>query len=195
MSFSFKNTQEDQSNSQYVRPGIQEVDIKEIYYQPIGPNVKEGQKPENSTVEKGVFVLTTKDGASFNYDVLNPDSPEKAEKMMKRMMHFLSKTGKSSEVEALKAKIQTIEAKDFKELIDIFSKRFTGKSVRIKFVATERSGKYYTSVPNFLSGWAESVDVNPSKLIWDEAKDGMPKKDSSKTESTEAGTNNSLPWD
>jgi hypothetical protein len=195
--FNFNNTTEEVNNnaggSLYIRPGIHEVTIKEIYHQPVGPDVKDPSK--NSTIEKGVFVLVDNAGAAHNYDVLNPTAntygtlEENTEKVMKKLMHFLSKTATSADIETLKGKIQQIKADNLKDLIAILSKAFTGKKVRIKFTA--RDGKY-TQVPGFLNGWAECIDVTPTKLRFDEAKDGLVKKDDSKVEST--GSPKELDW-
>lgn len=180
--FSFKDVQEEVgNNNQYIKTGINDITIKEIYHQPIGANIKADKKPASITIEKGVFVLESKEGGIFDYDVLAPKNVEQSDKMMKRLLHFLSKTGKASEVESMKARLQNLEASDFKDLITKLAKVFTGKSVRVKFVGSYPD-RNFTSVPNYLSGWAECIDVNPTQLRYDEAKEGLIKKDSTATE-------------
>lgn len=190
----FKDKEEEvSSNLSYIRTGINDVTIKEIYHQPIGANVKEGQKPENVTIEKGVFVLESKEGGTFNYDVLKPKDVDQEVKMLKRLLHFLSKTGKSSDVEAIKTKLQSLPDMDFATLIKTLAKGFTGKSVRVKFVGSYPDKKY-TSIPNYLSGWAECIDVNPTQLKYDEATEGLAKKDSSKVEKSSTANDDDFPF-
>lgn len=198
MNLSFKGVEEDSSSiGQYIKTGINDITIREVYYQPVGPNVKEGGKPATSGVEKGVFVLVDKQENSFNYDVLSPKDADQAGKMMKRLIHFLSKTGKSSDIDAIKVKLQALPDMTFEQMIATFSKAFTGKQVRLKFVGSYPD-RNYTSLPSYFNGWAECIDVNPTKLVYDESTEGQLKKDSNKVESTSKGesstVNDELPW-
>ncbi len=185
--FSFKDVQEEVStgSNQYVKTGINDVKIIDLYYQPTGPSIKPDKK--DSAIDKAIFVLETKEGAKFDYDVLVPKDDEQSTKMMKRLMHFLSKTGKTSEIDSIKTKLQTLEAKDFEDLVNKLSKVFIGKSVRVKVVGSYPN-RNFPSIPNFLSGWAECIDVNPTQLKYDETSEGLVRKDSSKVETTTSTT-------
>lgn len=92
------------------------------------------------------------------------------------------------------------KATDFKSFIGILSKMAlesnpNSKPFRLMIINKEntKDGKRYNIVPNWTGGFCESMDVNPSKLKWDEAKYGAKKKDASKIETVEDSSSDDVP--
>ncbi len=121
---------------------------------------------------------------------------EQLDSYLIRFKHIFSKTvGEENYDKAIS------KATDFKSFVGILSKMSleanpASKPFRLMVISkyNEKAGKNYNSVPTWSGGVCESMDVNPSKLKFDEAKYGAKKKESSATEIPSA-SKEKMPWE
>ena len=120
----------------------------------------------------------------FNYNPsFNNTEEEQEEKYLQNIKHVFSKAVGEANYDKFIA-----QAKDFDSFIDLLSKMTVEKAgdkskpVRLTLIAKKNKDKYYSSMPTWAGGFCEEMSVTPSKLKFDEAKYGMPKKDATKIE-------------
>lgn len=172
--FSFSKTEEvKQTVGVKASTGIHEfkivsVDIIEIKGKDGNPDWEKGQL--NLVCTK---TIEGKDsvGKTMNYDILYPKDEEGAEKLGKRLMHILSKVSTKDKIETVKDSIKKLDLTSIKSLMNGIKKIVENRSLRLKIVAN-REGKYPT-IPLYYSGYAETIDTNPSELRYDANKEGI----------------------
>jgi len=175
--FSFNNVQEvKQSVGTKVSTGIHEFKILE-------PTIEDVKgKDGNPDWKKGVVVfeciksnqakdLDYSTGKTINYDIMFPRDAEGAEKLGKRLIHIFSKIATKEKIETVKEAIQKLDLSSIETLMKGLSKIIIGRNIRLKIVATQ-DGKYPT-IPLYYAGYAETIDTNPTQLVYNEEKEGV----------------------
>jgi len=174
MSYSFSNAQEEkQKVGTKASTGIHDFKIKSIETELV--TGKDGK--EDWT--KGVVVLeVTKTiegrdsvGRTINYDILYPNSQESADKLAKRIIHIFSKVSTTANIDKVKEAIQKLDLTSIETLVKGLKKIAEGRELRLKVVATQ-DGKYPT-IPLYFAGYAETIDTNPTQLVYNEEKEGI----------------------
>ena len=180
----------------FVRTGVHDFIIKDMYYQPVGANIK-GTKDKTGAVvqhayEMGVIeveVLKTHDGnmcekadGTINFFAPQLKGDDKDKDRISRLFHILVNMSPSAKKEEYKAFIKKLNL-PFDQLINKLGSMLKGKNktVRYKLVAKDGKGAY---LPNFFGGFAEPTDVpySESSIKYDPITEGAIKKDASKTE-------------
>jgi len=129
----------------------------------------------------------------FPFNAYKGDGASSVEDQEKRYLqtikHVFSKTVGT---EAYDATVSNPKINSFELFIKALSymsvevAKDKSKPFRLILIAKNGKGdnasKQYTSMPNWSGGFCESMDVNPTKLTFDESKYGMKKKDTSKVE-------------
>ena len=120
---------------------------------------------------------------------------EQFDNYLVRFKHIFSKTIGDENYDKAVSK-----ATDFKSFISILSKMAlesnpSSKPFRLMIInkMNERAGKKYNIIPTWSGGFCESMDVNPSKLRFDDKKYGIEKKDTSATEKN--NSTEKMPWE
>lgn len=105
---------------------------------------------------------------------------------LKRIKHLFSKViGDSDKYDSLVSKVTSFDSL----IIVLQSTVVNSKPFRLLCIDNKKG---YPKVPDWESGFAESIDINPTKLKFDESKYG--KKVISKNVEVIAATNDSLPF-
>jgi hypothetical protein len=194
--FSFNNVKEEvQKTGTKASTGIHDFKINSIV-------VEEVQgKNDNPDWKKGkvVFEVTKtiegKDsiGKTIDYDILFPRDQESAEKLGKRLMHIFSKISTKDKIDNVKSAIQKLDLSSIDTLMAGIKKIADGRSLRLKVVGDKN--RQYPVIPLYYAGYAETIDTNPSELVYNESTEGLLKKDFSKVEnSTKVEDEDSLPF-
>jgi hypothetical protein len=194
--FSFNNVKEEvQKTGTKASTGIHDFKINSIVIEEV-----QG-KNDNPDWKKGkvVFEVTKtiegKDsvGKTIDYDILFPRDQESAEKLGKRLMHIFSKISTKDKIDNVKSAIQKLDLSSIDTLMAGIKKIADGRSLRLKVVGDKN--RQYPVIPLYYAGYAETIDTNPSELVYNESTEGLLKKDFSKVEnSTKVEDEDSLPF-
>ena len=124
----------------------------------------------------------------FNYNAnFSNTEEEQEEKYLQNIKHVFSKAVGEENYDKFIA-----QAKDFDSFIDILSKmsvekaKANSKPIRLMLIAKKNKDKFYSTMPTWNGGFCEEMSTTPSKLKFDEAKYGMPKKDAAKVEDADS---------
>lgn len=128
----------------------------------------------------------------FNYNPSFSNTEEEQEKKyLQNIKHVFSKAVGEANYDNHIAK-----AKDFDSFISLLSgmsvekAKDKSKPFRLILIAKKNKDKYYSTMPTWGGGYCEEMSVSPTKLKFDEAKYGMPKKDATKVEDTSSPFDN-----
>lgn len=189
--WSFGGIEEEKSKSftpKYLTHGVHEVTIRNIREEKLSDGKYTVMAVDFEGSEK-----YEEDGEvkfqSYTEKFFKPDTVERKEKLFKRLIHLFSKVGGRAKEEEIKAHINKQQFKTFGDVVSYFNKLADGKKVRIKLVSRQEkssdgtwvNGKY-CALPNYHSGWAESIDYVPSKLVYNPEREGPPAKEATKVE-------------
>lgn len=193
--FDFKDAEEQASGLSFVTCGIHDFKVLRIFYQPVGESVGGETKKDGSfynftkeqiRVEVEVFETHAGGdckGAKSVFGVLDPTDPDpkKHKGRMDRIMHIFCNMTTSDKKDAAKEFMRKINVKSMKELAKKLAP-LAERTVRLKFIANQEGT--FPQLPNYYAGFAECTDVPFEKSIlkYDESKEGVKKKDSSKVE-------------
>lgn len=182
---------EESGNSVFIKPGVHRVKVKEIYYQPVGPSVREEKikdgSPREYKVEQMMLTVEVLDtvagnnskGAITNVGILNPvftGDPTKTQKKMNRIFHiFVNMAKDSSSKEKAREYLKALTINETRVVAHLSEllKGFEGRELHLLFCA-DQEGKY-TNLSQFEGGIASTVDM-PHAISYDESKYGLRKK-------------------
>lgn len=167
-----------------------------------------GEYIETDTYKAVDIYLGTSEDKAIKHRIFefkaNPSFDASAEqqedKFLQNIKSLMSETiGKDNYDKAIS------KATDFKTFATILCSMCKDKNpktlpFRLMLINKENktNGKNYAVVPtSWAGGFTESMEVNPTKLKFDESKYGSKKKDESKVENTSTGSteDNKMPWE
>ncbi len=185
--FSFANTKEEvQKVGTKASTGVHDFKINSITVEEVkgkndNPDWKKGRVVFEATKTLVGKDLAYSVGKTIDYDILFPKDAEAAEKLGKRLLHIFSKVSTKDKVDVVKTAIQKLDLTSIDTLMAGLKKIADGRSLRLKIVGDK--DRQYPMIPLYYAGYAETIDTNPSELVYDEDREGLLKKDSSKVES------------
>lgn len=185
MGFSFEKTEEEvRTGGIKASVGIHDFKVKEIKVEEVKGKEDRPDWKKGVVVFEATKTIAGKDsiGKTMDYSILFPNSEEAAEKLGKRLLHIFSKVSTKDKIDLVKQSIKKLDLTSIDTLMAGLKKIADGRSLRLKIVR-DRDGKY-PMIPLYYAGYAETIDTNPSELVFDEATESLAKKDSSKLEST-----------
>ncbi len=185
MSFSFDQVEEaKQTKGTKISTGVHEVKIKEVKVEEVkgkdgNPDWKKGM-----VVFEATKTIQGKDsvGKTIDYQITMPKDPSEVkagnnnnklsdgEKLGKRLFHIFNKISTTDKKDTVTATLKKLDLSSIDTLMAGLKKLAEGRSLRIKVIA-DQDGKY-PMIPLYYAGYAETIDTNPSELVYDEAKEG-----------------------
>ena len=128
-----------------------------------------------SELKTRIFQFKYRPGATdFKGNILDEATQESD--YLKRIKHLFSKVvGDSDKYDEYISKVAgTTDAEQFDSLTDVLESIVKSDTKPFRLLCIDNK-KGYPKVPDWNSGFAESMEVNPTKLTFNEAKYGKPK--------------------
>lgn len=145
--FSFKNV-ETPSESKSLDYGVHEVSLATTYV--TGENKQTGEPFEAMEV-----TFTDAEGATNRKRYFLASDDERNGKTLKRLLHLFSAV---VEEEVLRG----LSFTTFKQMAEHFAS-YNGRKLRV-LLAPKQNDPQYAGIPDYYSGWAEALSVNPTRL-------------------------------
>ena len=193
----FNNSEEQVSSSKpYIKAGIHDLLINDMYFNPAGPNIKglldyKGQIIQHKFDMAIIDVIVVKTHAggesekaqgTVSFFAPEMKNDDKDSKRIDRLFHILVNMTSSDKKDKYKEWLKS-QNKSFPDLVNAIGTMLKGKGKQVRYLLAAKDGKG-AYLPNFFGGFAEPSDVAfaNTTLKWDEVKMGNIKKDETAVE-------------